>query len=413
METAKWFLPRQKLTDRTANLFDGVKDMFKDLLNMRVEFEYFTDGCSIQEQLTAVKNALTFIPLYEAIYLEIYEKYIPLFRLKTSIHHQLLVVPVEFDFKQLSDLAGKKVMIPQGIDLASINPVIVYLLKKCEIVLTPKSFLAYSRSNFQIDQIFKNGIAAILTDTFNYSILVENSSKKLKIADQFPIESDLIAVAAPDFKIGSFKKEFDGWSKKQRPDRFKDSFMFAPVDKSDNLLLTQAIEGLGYSVKGFIEQYSSQVIKSITNSQTEEIKILHEKYNGLQVFNEKLINMYKEIRDSRDRLYKEIDTATDNLIVFLKDGTIIGVSRGFVNWVHQSRQDIVGKNIADLIRPNMNKSFPELIQQIDYGLIKSFGVRLVKIHDDNNQAKIDFTLIELQDSKIILGMISKKTTKGL
>ncbi|MFA5728876.1 MAG: hypothetical protein WC957_05570 [Candidatus Neomarinimicrobiota bacterium] len=61
----------------------------------------------------------------------------------------------------------------------------------------------------------------------------------------------------------------------------------------------------------------------------------------------------------------------------------------------------------------MNKSFRELIQQVDYGLIKSFGVRLVKDGGESNPAKIDFAMIELQDSKIILGIINKKITKGI
>jgi hypothetical protein len=184
--------------------------------------------------------------------------------------------------------------------------------------------------------------------------------------------------------------------------------MYVPIGKTDNDLLIAAIEGLGYNLRNFVEQYSELVIKTITNSQTEEIKILNEKYNGLQVFNEKLVNMYKEVRESRDRLYKEIDAPFDNQVLFLKDGTILGVSRGYLNWIHSTRQDVIGRNIADFIIPNMNKNFRELIQQIDYGLIKSFGVRLLKEHNEENLAKMDFTMLELQDSKIILGIIGKK-----
>jgi PAS domain S-box-containing protein len=411
--TAKWFLPDQKFTDRTATLFDGIRDLFKDLLNVKIEFEHFKDGQTVQELLSGVKNGITFVTLYESIYLETSHKFIPLFKIKTSLHNGVLAIPEESDVKHLCDLVGKKILIHQGMDLTCINPVIAYLVKNCEIVIAPKSFLAYTDSDFQIDQLLKNDFAAILSKTFNYHLLAENSSQKLKIIGQFPVESEFIAIAASGFNIGKVHNELENWCKKQNQDHLASGFIFAPIEKSDNTLLIEAIEGLGYNTKNFIEQYSSQIIKAITDTQIEEIKTLSEKYNGLQVFNEKLINMYKEIRDSRDRLYKEIDTATDNLIVFLKDGTIIGISRGFINWVHQSRQDIIGKNIADFISPNMNKSFRELIQQVDYGLIKSFGVRLVKDGGESNPAKIDFAMIELQDSKIILGIINKKITKGI
>lgn len=411
METATWFLPKQKLSDKAVDLFDNVRDMFKYLLNMKIDFAYFTDNQSLQEQVAGTNNAVMFVSLYESIYLETFDQFIPLFKMKSSAHKGLLVVPKESEVKHLGDLAGQKVVIPKGIDLACVNPIILYLVKNSKVISAPKSFLTFCKSDYHIEHLLKSGAAAILTNSFDYNMLIESEQKKLKIIGQFPLESDFVAIASPDMKIGKFKHDFEGWLKKQKTECFKDGYMYAPIGKADNDLLIEAIEGLGYNLRDFIEEYSDLVIKAITNSQTEEFKILNEKYNGLQVFNEKLVNMYKEVRESRDRLYKEIDTSLDNQILFLKDGTILGISRGFLNWVHASRQEIIGRNVADFISPNMNKTFRELIQQIDYGLIKSFGVRLIKDNSEDNLAKMDFTMLELQDSKIILGIIGKKASK--
>jgi len=411
VETATWFLPKQKLSDKAVDLFDDIRDMFNDLLKMKIDFAYFTNNQSIQEQVSGTKNAVMFVSLYESIYLETFDRFVPLFKMKSTAHKGLLVVPKESGVKHLNDLAGQKVIIPKGVDLACINPIILYLVKNSKVISAPKSFLTFCKSDYHIEHLLQSGAAAILTNSFDYTMLIESEQKKLKIIGQFPLESDFVAIATPDITMGKFKENFENWLKKKKSEWFKDGYMYAPIDKTDNDLLIEAVEGLGYNLRDFIEQYSDLVIKTITNGQTEELKILNEKYNGLQVFNEKLVNMYKEVCESRDRLYKEIDTSLDNQILFLKDGTILGISRGFLNWVHVSRPEIIGRNVADFISPNMNKTFRELIQQIDYGLIKSFGVRLIKDNSDESLAKMDFTMLELQDSKIILGIIGKKASK--
>jgi len=194
-------------------------------------------------------------------------------------------------------------------------------------------------------------------------------------------------------------------------DYFKDGYKLQSIDKYENILLIEAIEGLGYKLKDFIENYPDLIIKNIKSKLAEEVETLNEKYSGLQVFNEKLVDMYKEIRESHDRLYQEIDSAVENQILFLKDGTIIGISRGFMNWVQKSRPEIIGKNINDFINPNINKPFNELIQQVDYGLIKSFGIRLKNTNDNDTTAKMDFTILELRDSKVVMGIVSMITDR--
>ncbi len=412
METATWFIPKQKLSDKAVEFFDDLRGMFKDVADMNIKFDYFREGQSIQQLVSGIPNAVMFVSLYESIYLENFDKFIPLFKIKSSPHDGLLVVRKDSTIQHITDLVGQKVMIPKGTDRSCIDPIILYLVKNCEVKSAPKSFLTFYKAENRIEQLLNNRISAILTDTFEYNMLIESERKKLKVIGRYPLESEFVAIASPDFNVDKFRRNSETWLKKKSHNIFKDGYMLAPIYQNENDLVIETIDGLGYNLRDFIEQYSDLVIKTISNSQAEEFKILNEKYNGLQVFSEKLVNMYKEVRDSRDRLNDEIDASLENQVLFLKDGTILGVSRGFLNWLNTSRQDIIGRNIADYINPNMNKSFRELIQQIDYGLIKSFGVRLLKDSNNENPVKMDFTMLELQDSKIILGIIGKKRLRN-
>ncbi len=413
METATWFIPKQKLSDKAVEFFDDLRSMFKDVADMNIEFDYFREGQSIQQLVSGIPNAVMFVSLYESIYLETFDKFIPLFKIKSSPHDGLLVVRKASTIQHITDLVGQKVMIPKGTDRSCIDPIILYLVKNCKVKSAPKSFLTFYKAENRIEQLLNNRISAILTDTFEYNMLIESERNKLKVIGRYPLESEFVAIASPDFNVDKFRRNSETWLKKKSHNIFKDGYMLAPIYQNENDLVIETIDGLGYNLRDFIEQYSDLVIKTISNSQAEEFKILNEKYNGLQVFSEKLVNMYKEVRDSRDRLNDEIDASLDNQVLFLKDGTILGVSRGFLNWLNTSRQDIIGRNIADYINPNMNKSFRELIQQIDYGLIKSFGVRLLKDSNNENPVKMDFTMLELQDSKIILGIIGKKRLRNI
>jgi hypothetical protein len=412
VETATWFIPKQKLSDKAVEFFDDLRGMFKDVADMNIKFDYFREGQSIQQLVSGIPNAVMFVSLYESIYLENFDKFIPLFKIKSSPHDGLLVVRKDSTIQHITDLVGQKVMIPKGTDRSCIDPIILYLVKNCEVKSAPKSFLTFYKAENRIEQLLNNRISAILTDTFEYNMLIESERKKLKVIGRYPLESEFVAIASPDFNVDKFRRNSETWLKKKSHNIFKDGYMLAPIYQNENDLVIETIDGLGYNLRDFIEQYSDLVIKTISNSQAEEFKILNEKYNGLQVFSEKLVNMYKEVRDSRDRLNDEIDASLENQVLFLKDGTILGVSRGFLNWLNTSRQDIIGRNIADYINPNMNKSFRELIQQIDYGLIKSFGVRLLKDSNNENPVKMDFTMLELQDSKIILGIIGKKRLRN-
>jgi hypothetical protein len=63
VETVTWFLPKQKLSDKAIDLFDSLRSLFKDLLDMKIDFEYFENGKTIQDQISG-KRALRCSPRY-------------------------------------------------------------------------------------------------------------------------------------------------------------------------------------------------------------------------------------------------------------------------------------------------------------------------------------------------------------
>ncbi|HRS51288.1 MAG TPA: PAS domain-containing protein [Candidatus Marinimicrobia bacterium] len=406
MDTAILYLPEHKFSDKALGILDNIRLMLNDLTNLNIVFQNLKDGLTVYEQVTSVKNALVFVSLYESIYLEKFHNFRPLFKIKTKLHDNILVIPKKSNIRHLKDLASGKVLITKGIDHNCVNPVILYLLKNCELFSTPKSLSIYYEPSTLLDQLLKGDASAILTNTFNFDMWATDERKKLKTLGKCPGESDIIALGGPELNVRKLKKNLDVWLKGHGSDNFKEGFTLQSIDKYENTLLIEAIEGLGYKLKEFIENYPDLIFKHIKSKLMEEDETLNEKYNGLQVFNERLVDMYKEIRESHDRLYEEIDSAIENQILFLKDGTIIGTSRGFMNWVNKSRPEIIGKNISDFIHPNINKPFNELIQQVDYGLIKSFGIRLKNANNDDTTAKMDFTILELRDSKVVMGTVS-------
>ncbi|MBL7066805.1 MAG: hypothetical protein ISS29_02960 [Candidatus Marinimicrobia bacterium] len=60
-----------------------------------------------------------------------------------------------------------------------------------------------------------------------------------------------------------------------------------------------------------------------------------------------------------------------------------------------------------VFKTGINTPFKALIQQIDVGLVRSFFVKLKFSDDTEEEAKMEFSIIELLDLKIILGVISK------
>jgi len=94
---------------------------------------------------------------------------------------------------------------------------------------------------------------------------------------------------------------------------------------------------------------------------------MEEKYARLKNFNDKLVKMYQEVRDSRDRLTKEI---------------------------------------TKFIETSINTPFKKLIQQIDVGLVRSFVIKLKSSDGKETERKMEFSIVELMDSKIILGILS-------
>ncbi|MCK4297634.1 MAG: hypothetical protein KAX28_13380 [Candidatus Marinimicrobia bacterium] len=69
---------------------------------------------------------------------------------------------------------------------------------------------------------------------------------------------------------------------------------FVQVEKSNSMIFIEAIEGLGYTLKDFIEEYSTPIIDSITVDSSSALRRLKEKYDRLSMFNENLEKLKME-----------------------------------------------------------------------------------------------------------------------
>ncbi len=411
MDVIKWLLPNQKVSKDTYNLLEDLGKYVTQSPKMPVKYEYLSDDSSALEQISKNTSAISLVSNYEAIYLETFYEYTPLFKITMTDIKGLVVVNRDSKAERLIDLRGKKVVMPHNTDWLIVNPIILFLMKRC-VQVNPgnKQEIPGKMEPSNLTSIIDKSADVALTTSFEFALIPEKEQKKLKVLGEFPLLPEYVVVAGSDFtgmNVNKLKGGIDKWWMKYA-DRYKDLGMqIISMDSEFRQLMLEAIEGLGYTLNKFIEDYSDLLVSSISLSQKKELEEMEAKYDRLKNFNEKLVKMYQEVRDCRDRLSREIESATDNTILFTKDGTLLGCSRSFSSLLKYSRQDIIGKEITNFIETSINTPFKKLIQQIEIGLVRSFQVKIKGADGVLIEVKMEFSIIELMDSKVILGVLSK------
>ncbi len=407
----KWLLPNHKISKETINIFDDLCKFFKKSQGISVKYEYLDNQSPAVEQIVKTADAISLVSNYEAIYLESFYEFTPLFKFNLTNLSGLVVVDKNSRFTRLMDLKGQKIVFPQNTDWQLINPVILFFTRNCRIVDTQanKDFPVVLEPMELLYVINKKANAAVTT-SFDLNLLPNKERKSLKIIGEFPVLPEYVVVAGPGFKeqnIAKIKTGIDRWEFKHTDQLNNLGLKITSIEIEYSSLLLEAIEGLGYTLKKFIEEYNDLLLSSIALNQQKDLEEMEEKYRRLKKFNEKLVKMYQDVRDSRDRLTRDIDSSNDNTILFLKDGTILGCSRPFCTKLKYSRQDMIGKEVTRFVKTGINTPFKALIQQVDVELVRSFFVKLKFSDGTEEEAKMEFSIIELLDSKIILGVISK------
>ncbi len=412
MEALKWYIPFQKVSKNLNTFLKDFSEVFSKSLGYQVHSEAYNNTEPLIKQIAKSPNAIALVSNYEATYLESFYEFHPFFKFSFSDINGLIAVHKDSDFNRLTDLNKEKVILPQATDWFYLNPVILYLIKNSTIVnLTDKQKLLLRPEVISLRSVINKTVSAAVSRTFDYNVFPEKEQKRLRIIGKFPLIPEFIGVAGSDLDAKSLKKSKPGmakWVLKNYDAMSKIGLRFTAIEKLNSLIFIEAIEGLGYTLKGFIEEYSNPLLDSITVNSSSELKHLREKHDRLTMFNEKLAKMYREIRESRDSLSKIIDSSSDQVILFLRDGNILGVSRAFSNFLKYNRQDVIGKEISNFIETSVNTPLKTLIKQIDCGLLRSFFVKLKKSDVTEEKAKMEFCIIELLDSKVILGTVTKK-----
>jgi len=138
MDTAILYLPERMTSNKANRIFNTIRGILHNQLNLNIVIQNLQNSPPIYEQITSIKNALVFVSIYDSIYLEKFENFQPLFKIKTKSSDNILVIPQKATVRHLKELAGGKVLITKGIDHNCVNPVILYLIKNCGIFFAPK-----------------------------------------------------------------------------------------------------------------------------------------------------------------------------------------------------------------------------------------------------------------------------------
>ena len=411
MDFIKWLLPNRPISNEMLELLEEIGEIVTRTLGIKIKYDRLDNPAQVVEQIAKETNALSLVSNCEAIYLESFYEFIPLFKLCLTDQNGLVIVERDSKAKSLMDVKGTNVIFPHNTDWFILNPVALFFIKNGKIInyQTEENSVA-GFEPVELHHVLNNDASVAVTTGFNYNLLPTKEQKRLKIIGEFPLLPEYVLIASQEFKeqnIRKLQQEIRRWNTDQSGRLSKLGLHLLTIEEGNHYLLLEAIEGLGYTIKKYIEEYDDLLVSCIAVNQQKEISELEEKCSRLKNFNDKLIKMYQEVRDSRDRLSRDIESATDNIILFMKSGTIIGCSRSFCNLLKYSRQDIMGKEINQFIEASIKTPFSVLINQIDVGLVRSFFVKLKIANGTVQEVKMEFSIVEQLDSKVIIGMISK------
>jgi len=411
LDFIKWLLPNRPISDEMLELLEEIGKIVTRTSGVKIKYNSLDSSVQVVEQIAKETNALSLVSNCEAIYLESFYEFVPLFKFCLTDQKGFVIVERNSQAKSLMDVKGANVVFPHNTDWFILNPVALFFIKNGKIInYRTEENSAANLEPVELNYVLNNNASVAVTNSFNYHLLPTKEQKRLKIIGEFPLLPEYVLIASHEFKeqnIRKIQQVIRRWNTDQSGRLNKLGLHLLTIEEGNHYLLLEAIEGLGYTIKKYIEEYNDLLVSCITVNQQKEITELEEKCSRLKNFNDKLIKMYQEVRDSRDRLSRDIESATDNIILFMKTGTIVGCSRSFYSLLKYSRQDIIGKDISQFIEASVKTRFSVLINQIDVGLVRSFFVKLKIANGTVQEVKMEFSIIEQLDSKIIIGMISK------
>jgi PAS domain S-box-containing protein len=411
LDFIKWLLPNRPISDEMLELLEEIGEIVTRTSGIKIKYNRLDGTTQVVEQIAKETNALSLVSNCEAIYLESFYEFVPLFKFCLTDQKGLVIVERNSKTKSLMDVKGANVVFPHSTDWFILSPVALFFIKNSTIInYRAEENSAANLEPVELNYVLNNNASVAVTTSFNYHLLPTKEQKRLKIIGEFPLLPEYVLIASHEFKeqnIRKMQQEIRRWNTDQSGRLSKLGLHLLTIEEGNHYLLLEAIEGLGYTIKKYIEEYDDLLVSCIAVNQQKEITELEDKCSRLKNFNDKLIKMYQEVRDSRDRLSRDIESATDNIILFMKSGTIIGCSRSFCSLLKYSRQDIMGKDISQFIEASIKTPFSVLINQIDVGLVRSFFVKIKIANGTVQEVKMEFSIVEQLDSKIIIGMISK------
>jgi|GEM_PF-5412707 len=411
-QTLPFFIPFSNRIEKLKILAEDLANIFTENLQRKVEARYLSNHEWSVINTDNHEEAIFLLSQVEAGYLEAYADFQVLFGLNRSVEKKVIIVEQNEGCRNLMDLRDCRITYPLCNHTVLPHPVTLFLKNNCQ--LQEKSGELYrgiDASLVAARAVLDKEVDAAVVSSVDYRLLDHKERQKLRILGTFPLHDQFICMIHKQL-LGEngtvLKQKCRRWSKAAE-DRLHDlALYYDDSNVLDTSMLREAVAGLGHTLKSFLKHQDELCRQANLNYQREQLDKIQEKYNRLAIFNEKLIQMYKEVRGSRDQLNEIIERATDRMILFMKDGTVIGASRAFSKLLQYPRLEIIGKPIMNIMEAKLNTPLDKLIQQVDFELLRSFYVTLQKKDGSRENFKMEFTLIELSGAKVIVGVISKK-----
>jgi len=391
-------------------LLDLISNFFTQKLNQSVSVKFVGDGASsVLENLKNDNYGSGFVSEYEAIYLEAFYEYIPLIKIGITNLNAFIIVRRYSNFRRIEDLKRKSIGIQTGREFYLYNPIISFFVKNCNVSEdTNKGYFPFMGYQL-VTNLIDNYIDAAIILKNIYESLDEEVKKKVKILGEFSTFPGFVFVMNSKVDPDVYKKftSDSQFIEELRKICYSYQLDLEEVTRTDRSLIIGAIEDHNITFKEFIENFENDIISFFSSESGWELKQLRDRVNNLTRFNEKLVELYKSLKESRDKLTDLLEIPFENIIIFSKDGKITGVSRYFLKNFKYSRRELMKKNIFGVLISDGSLKMEKIINEVDYGLVHSCKAQLKCRDNTFVPVKINFNVIEMDEKKLIIGIVNK------
>ncbi len=400
-------IPHQYLTKKMENIILEILLKLEKRIMINIQLKKIDDYDLSPSNYNIKKNQIEIRGLYDGIFYENEYHYSPIFKINLKSNYRYIISKNKSDVKSIRDFNGKTIHAYLLSEMDYLHPIVDYFKDHC-ILESYFSSKLITNHNDVIEKLHHR-IDYLIIGYEDYHSLDNNIKKDLSVIAKYSKIPGLMCMQPQEFsgiKIDDFQDTLS------TIDFFNSDFVkhfefkIDDLEKKGHQLI---VEALDQYPNGFYHQRNNKqnrMINALTFREKLKSKETEVSFDSASIFSDRMVKMYREVKNDYNDLSKTLNAISDNLILFSTDGKIHGVSKSFYEYFNLKRDDILNDTIFNIFYPDTSAKLSDMIKQVEFGLIKSFYVN-VKFGSISKKEKIEFNVMEFIDTRLILGKIIK------